>query len=141
VPSQTFGAQGDTPAERGPGFPDGTALFNPIGVSCKGLAHAAKRNRIRLCRLVVRPTLTEGGNEVTHHKHDGTDDRQSLTASEPPTTGAADFFYTTPAGNKRLRDALKAIYTEAMMANEPPASTSYRIAEIADFALSREGAK
>ena len=75
------------------------------------------------------------------HKHDETDDRRSLIADKPPMTKAADILDTALAENKRLREALRQIYSEAMMANEPPESTWYRIAEIADLALAREVAK
>ena len=78
---------------------------------------------------------------MIRYMDDGTDDRQALIAHKPLMTGIADVLDIALVENKRLREALNKIYSEAMMANEPPASTWYRIAEIADLALAREEAK
>lgn len=78
---------------------------------------------------------------MIHYKHDGTDDGQSIVAGKPLMTEVADGLDAALAENKRLREALRKIYSEAMMVNEPPESTWYRIAGIADIALAREEAK
>ena len=107
----------------------------------KRLARSAKRARAGPSRLRFVFSLTKEGNEVTHHKHDGTNDRQALVAAKPPMIDAADVFDIALAQNRRLREGLKKIYSEAMMANEPPASTWYRIAGIADLVLAGEEAE
>ena len=77
---------------------------------------------------------------MTPYTFDGTRDHPAPIADKSLMTDAADGIGALVAENARLRDALTKIYNEAMMVCEPPESTWYRIAGMADRALAREEA-
>jgi len=77
---------------------------------------------------------------VTPYTFDSTRDHQASIEAKPLMTETADVVDALFAENARLRDALTQIYSNAMMVYEPPESTWYRIAGIADRALAHEEA-